>query len=75
MKNFILKLIKLYQSTPGEFHNYCRFTPTCSQYAYDAINQYGLIRGIKLSIKRISKCHPLGKFGYDPVPNKLRSEK
>ena len=45
----------------------CRFTPTCSQYMIDAINKYGIFKGIKLGIIRILKCHPKGKFGYDPV--------
>ena len=46
----------------------CRFTPTCSNYAIEAINKYGPIKGIWLSIKRISKCHPWGDSGHDPVP-------
>ena len=46
----------------------CRFTPTCSNYAIEAINKYGPIKGFWLSIKRISKCHPWGDSGHDPVP-------
>ena len=46
----------------------CRFTPTCSNYAIEAINKYGPIKGFWLSIKRISKCHPWGDSGNDPVP-------
>ncbi|TBR18982.1 MAG: membrane protein insertion efficiency factor YidD [Chitinophagaceae bacterium] len=46
----------------------CRFTPTCSHYAEEAIKKYGIIKGIWLSIKRISRCHPWGGSGYDPVP-------
>ncbi|MFI3279212.1 MAG: membrane protein insertion efficiency factor YidD [Rikenellaceae bacterium] len=46
----------------------CRFTPTCSQYALEALRKYGPIKGLFLSIKRISKCHPWGGSGYDPVP-------
>lgn len=72
MKTILLKLIRLYQSIPGNFHNHCRFAPTCSDYAYEAINKYGVNKGLKLSIKRISKCHPFGNFGYDPVPCELR---
>jgi putative membrane protein insertion efficiency factor len=46
----------------------CRFTPTCSQYAADALKKHGLIKGLMLSIKRVSKCRPGGGHGYDPVP-------
>ncbi|MBS1731565.1 MAG: membrane protein insertion efficiency factor YidD [Bacteroidetes bacterium] len=46
----------------------CRFTPTCSQYAMEALKKYGLFKGFWLSLKRISRCHPAGGSGYDPVP-------
>ncbi|MCH5246837.1 MAG: membrane protein insertion efficiency factor YidD [Muribaculaceae bacterium] len=46
----------------------CRFTPTCSQYAIDAIRKHGIIKGTILTVKRLSKCHPWGGHGYDPVP-------
>ena len=46
----------------------CRFTPTCSQYALQALQKYGPIKGCWLAIKRIAKCHPWGGRGYDPVP-------
>jgi len=46
----------------------CRYTPTCSQYAIDAVKKYGIIKGGWLAIKRISSCHPWGGSGYDPVP-------
>ena len=45
----------------------CRFTPTCSEYMYDAICQYGAIRGIYMGIKRILRCNPFCKGGFDPV--------
>ncbi len=46
----------------------CRFTPTCSEYALEALTKYGLLKGGWLSIKRILRCHPWGGRGYDPVP-------
>lgn len=46
----------------------CRFTPTCSQYAVEALKKYGLFKGSWLAIKRISKCRPGGGSGFDPVP-------
>jgi len=48
----------------------CRFTPTCSKYAIEALEIHGFFKGSWLAIKRISKCHPWGPFGYDPVPPK-----
>lgn len=46
----------------------CRFTPTCSQYALEAIRKHGPIRGLYLAVRRILRCHPWGGSGYDPVP-------
>ena len=52
----------------------CRYLPTCSEYTVECLRKFGIIKGILLSIKRISKCHPLGSHGYDPVPNKLEKK-
>jgi putative membrane protein insertion efficiency factor len=65
----MLTLIAFYRSfisplTPPA----CRFTPTCSQYAQEAIRKYGPFRGGWLALKRILRCHPFGGSGYDPVP-------
>lgn len=68
LKKVLISLIKLYQKTPGSFHNMCRHIPTCSNYAIEAIETHGLIKGTWLSIKRIIKCNPIGSKGYDPVP-------
>ena len=49
----------------------CRFMPTCSHYTMESLQEYGLIKGTFLSIKRIGKCHPWGGHGYDPIPSKM----
>ena len=64
-----LALIYLYQHCISPFTPpSCRFTPTCSQYAKEAIIKYGPIKGLWLAVKRICRCHPWGGSGYDPVP-------
>ena len=52
----------------------CRFEPTCSVYSEEAIKQYGVLKGIYLSIKRLSKCHPWHEGGYDPLPVREKEE-
>ena len=71
MKKIIIYLIKIYQITLSPLlGSNCRFQPTCSQYMIEAINIHGVLKGLSLGFKRISKCHPLGSKGYDPVPGK-----
>lgn len=71
--NFIVKLmvlpIRFYQKFISPFTlPSCRFTPTCSQYAVEALRRHGPVKGLWLAIKRILRCHPWGGSGYDPVP-------
>lgn len=68
MKKIIIYLIRGYQIFPSNSHKMCRFTPTCSEYMIEAIYKYGIIKGIKLGVKRLKKCRPNGSCGYDPVP-------
>jgi uncharacterized protein len=64
-----IALIKLYQWIISPWLGArCRFTPTCSHYAAEALKKHGLFKGLWLSVKRISRCHPWGGQGYDPVP-------
>ena len=66
-------LVKLYRNTVGlALPNSCRYQPTCSQYALDALTEYGAVRGTWLAVKRIARCHPWAAGGYDPVPPSAR---
>ncbi len=69
MKRILLWLIRFYQRqiSPG-LPPSCRFTPTCSEYARQAIEKYGALKGTYLAVRRLLKCHPFHPGGYDPVP-------
>jgi putative membrane protein insertion efficiency factor len=67
-----LFLVRAYQVTLSPFlGGSCRFTPTCSAYAAEAIRTFGAARGLWLALKRVARCHPWGGFGHDPVPTAL----
>ena len=69
LQKLFLLLIRFYQVAISPYkRSCCRFMPTCSQYTYEAVKKYGALKGGCLGIKRILKCHPFHKGGYDPVP-------
>ena len=79
IKYILLKIIKGYQKVFSFDHGfigkvfpnsrYCRFVPTCSEYSYEAINRYGVLKGIQISFKRFVRCNPWNRSErYDPVP-------
>ncbi|MDR1901203.1 MAG: membrane protein insertion efficiency factor YidD [Treponema sp.] len=68
-RNIILFLIRCYQKAVSPYLPVCcRYTPSCSAYAYEAVQKYGVFRGLFLAVKRILRCHPFHPGGYDPVP-------
>jgi hypothetical protein len=68
MKWLLIHLVVLYRVTLGRFlGGHCRFVPSCSQYAIDAINKYGALAGSWRALRRICRCHPFGGRGYDPA--------
>ncbi|OQX23323.1 MAG: membrane protein insertion efficiency factor YidD [Desulfobacteraceae bacterium IS3] len=69
MKGMLLFIIKAYQFVVSPMlGDRCRFYPSCSDYAYQAIERYGMFKGLCISLKRILRCHPFNPGGFDPVP-------
>lgn len=69
MKTIVLALIRFYRRFISPmFPPSCRFQPTCSHYGYEAIDKYGVLRGGWMTVKRVGRCHPFSRGGYDPVP-------
>jgi putative membrane protein insertion efficiency factor len=69
MRKLTLGAIRFYQRTISPFRPpACRYQPTCSEYGYEAIERFGVRRGGWLTLRRLSRCHPFHKGGYDPVP-------
>jgi putative membrane protein insertion efficiency factor len=74
LKFILIALIRLYQITVAPLLGpRCRFTPSCSAYAAEAITEHGPFVGMWLALKRIARCHPWGGFGFDPVPRRSPS--
>lgn len=80
IRKLLLGAIKMYQKTISPDHGIisfrfpsgvCRFSPTCSEYAYQAVESHGILKGILLSVKRILRCNPFTRGGYDPVPRNI----
>jgi putative membrane protein insertion efficiency factor len=64
-------LVRAYQLALSPFAGgACRFTPSCSDYAIQAIQEHGAVRGLGLALRRVGRCHPLGSSGFDPVPRR-----
>ncbi len=69
MRSPALLLLRLYQvSISPVFRGSCRHLPSCSEYAREAVERHGAMRGLWLALRRLMRCHPLGSSGYDPVP-------
>ena len=72
MKTILIAIIKFYHMAISPFlPKACRFTPTCSEYAVEAIGKFGVIRGLLLATYRILRCNPFCRGGYDPVPERF----
>jgi putative membrane protein insertion efficiency factor len=75
MKKIFIFPIRVYQAIISPLLGpKCRHTPSCSEYTAQAINEWGVFKGIFLGTKRILKCHPWGTFGYDPVPTNPKNK-
>ena len=69
MKYVLLKFVRFYQvAISPMLPPRCRYTPTCSQYAVEALQKHGACKGSMLTMRRVCRCHPFGGSGYDPVP-------
>ncbi|MDP7550873.1 MAG: membrane protein insertion efficiency factor YidD [Acidimicrobiales bacterium] len=69
ISRFLCSLVRVYQRLTDGRPTPCRYLPTCSNYSLDAIEQNGAVRGLWLTVRRLSRCHPWGGHGWDPVPS------
>ncbi len=83
MKKIVLQLIKIYQKTLSLDHGIfskiygrplCRFHPTCSEYTFESVKKFGILKGLFLGSKRVLRCHPWNDGGFDPVPEKFKKD-
>ena len=76
MKHILIFLIRVYQKllSPLKTTPTCRFSPTCSQYAVEAIEEWGVVRGLALAIWRLLRCNPFCRGGIDPVPERKKKK-
>ncbi|MDE0083011.1 MAG: membrane protein insertion efficiency factor YidD [Gammaproteobacteria bacterium] len=73
-RRFVLALIDFYRKGISPLlPPVCRFTPSCSAYAYEVVERFGVWRGLPMVLRRLARCHPLGGKGYDPVPRAPRA--
>jgi len=72
MRELLLRLIRLYRKgISAQTQPHCNYVPTCSQYAYEAIERFGAVRGSILALWRLLRCNPFSRGGYDPVPERF----
>ena len=65
----VLLLVRLYQAARAGRPSPCRYVPSCSTYALEAVERHGAVKGSWYSLRRLGRCHPWGGFGFDPVPD------
>ena len=76
LTNLLIKIIKCYKFLISPlFGNSCRYLPSCSDYAIEALKTFGIFKGLFLSFKRILSCHPWGSGGYDPLKKEMKVKK
>lgn len=71
MKQHVLRLLGIYQDYRALRPDVCRFHPTCSHYASEAVTEHGVTKGAWLAFRRVLRCNPFGSYGYDPVPQPM----
>lgn len=68
MSKLLVKIIRVYQILTATKAPSCKFVPSCSNYAIQAVEKYGILKGLGLAVYRVLRCNPFSKGGYDPVP-------